>query len=115
MLRSPFTNHMTKHLMRRSLFSFALPIGLLAANPCLGQDGNNTGAAPGDRMIEAYLRAETEKIETNFPGDFRTLSEWTQALPQLRQQYFYMLGLWPMPTREPLHATITRTLDRGEY
>jgi dienelactone hydrolase len=70
---------------------------------------------PGDRMIEAYLRAETEKIEGNFLGPIKTAADWQQALPRLRQEYFDMLGLWPLPEKEPLHATITRTLDRDEY
>ena len=26
-----------------------------------------------------------------------------------------MLGLWPLPEKTPLHATITGTLDRGDY
>jgi cephalosporin-C deacetylase-like acetyl esterase len=30
-------------------------------------------------------------------------------------EYFHMLGLSPLPEKTALHATITRTLDRGDY
>src|SRR5579862_7104389 len=66
-------------------------------------------------MIEEYLRVETAKIETNFLGAVKTLDDWKQALPGYRQEYFDMLGLWPLPERGDLHATVTRTLDRGNY
>jgi dipeptidyl aminopeptidase/acylaminoacyl peptidase len=32
----------------------------------------------------------------------------------LRQQYFEMLGLWPLPERTPLNAQITGVLEREE-
>src|SRR5581483_5748066 len=89
---------------------------LLIGAPVIAQDpGQFQQTSPGDHMIEAYLRAETGKLETNFLGDIKTLADWKQHLPQFRQEYFEMLGLWPLPTREALQATITRTLDRGEY
>jgi dienelactone hydrolase len=91
-----------------SLFLWLL---LIVREPVLAQSPD----APGDRMIEGYLRAETDKIETNFPGEFKTIADWQQDLPRLRQEYLYMLGLWPLPAREALQATITRTLARGEY
>lgn len=83
---------------------------------CYAQDSTELAReTPGDRMIEQYLRVETAKIETNFLGDVKTLDDWKQALPRYRKEYFDMLGLWPLPEREDLHATITGTLDLGEY
>jgi len=70
---------------------------------------------PGDRMIDEYLRNETSKIETNFLASIKTLDDWKTALPEYRKEYFDMLGLSPQPERKDLHATITRTLDRGDY
>jgi dienelactone hydrolase len=70
---------------------------------------------PGDAMIQEYLRLETGKVEGDLLAGVKSAADWEQARPRFRQQYFHMLGLWPLPEKTPLHATITRTLDRGEY
>jgi dienelactone hydrolase len=70
---------------------------------------------PGDEMIQAYLKAEAEKIEADFLGNIKTAEDWQRERPRLVQEYYEMLGLWPLPDRTPLNATIVRTLDRGEY
>src|SRR5208283_2107801 len=36
---------------------------------------------------------------------------WEARRPQLHQQYLEMLGLWPLPSRTPLHATVTGTFE----
>lgn len=42
-------------------------------------------------------------------------SEWKATLAQRRQMWLEMLGLWPMPERTPLKATVTGVLERGDY
>ena len=71
--------------------------------------------SPGDGMIQEYLRFAAEEVESKFLVDIKSAEDWQRARPQLRQQYFDMLGLWPLPEKTPLHATVTRTLDRGDY
>jgi dienelactone hydrolase len=66
-------------------------------------------------MMDRYLRQETEKLESGFLGAVKSVEEWKRELPRLRQEYFEMLGLWPMPQKTSLHATVTGRLDRGEY
>lgn len=70
---------------------------------------------PGDEMIQEYLRCETEKIHIRFLEDFETVKDWQQLRPTYEEQYFYMLGLWPMPQKTPLKATITGTLQGDNY
>ncbi len=70
---------------------------------------------PGDEMIQNYLRHETGKIEADVLGSARTAETWGRIRPRYVQEYFDMLGLWPLPGRSPLHATVTRTLNRGDY
>lgn len=70
---------------------------------------------PGDAMIQEYLRQASEKIEADFLGSINTVTEWNQARVRFRQEYYEMLGLWPIPAKTPLHATITGRLDRGDY
>ena len=69
---------------------------------------------PGDAMIQEYLRQEAEKIESNFLEGIKSEVDWEQARARFRREYFDMLGLWPLPEKTPLHATVTRTLERGE-
>jgi dienelactone hydrolase len=70
---------------------------------------------PGDPMIQQYLRQETERLEADFLGDVTSADEWRRARQSYLEEYFHMLGLWPLPDKTPLRATITGTLDRGEY
>ncbi|MCO6458488.1 MAG: acetylxylan esterase, partial [Pirellulaceae bacterium] len=41
--------------------------------------------------------------------------QWQATLDQRRQQWREMLGLSPLPPRGPLQATVTGTLERGDY
>ncbi len=70
---------------------------------------------PGDAMIQEYLRQETEKVESSFLEGIKSGEDWSRARPRFRQEYFDMLGLWSLPEKTPLHATVTHTLDKGEY
>jgi hypothetical protein len=70
---------------------------------------------PGDAMIQAYLRQEAEKVESDFLTDMKSAEDWNRARPRFRQEYFDMLGLWPLPEKTPLHARVTGTLERGDY
>src|SRR6266542_1299560 len=70
---------------------------------------------PGDAMIQQYLRQAAEQIESNFLGSIRSAEDWAQSRPRFRQEYFQMLGLSPLPEKSPLHATVSGTLDRGDY
>src|SRR5437764_15327013 len=63
--------------------------------------------APGDEMIQAYLRAETEKLESRFLDGVTTAEEWTKLRPKFKEEYLYMLGLWPLPDKNALEAKIT--------
>jgi dienelactone hydrolase len=70
---------------------------------------------PGDVMIQEYLRQATETIESDFLGPIKSAEDWSRARPRFREEYLDMLGLSPLPERTPLHATVTRTLDRSDY
>jgi dienelactone hydrolase len=70
---------------------------------------------PGDMMIEKYLAQETAKLSQRFMDGARTLQEWQDRRPRLKQEYFEMLGLWPLPEKTPLHATVTGTLERDDF
>jgi dienelactone hydrolase len=93
------------------LAAFALIAGSLAAQPY----GEADHASPGDRMIQEYLRQQTAAVEGEFPGTLRSLADWKAQRPDRLEEYYDMLGLWPLPEKTPLQATVTGTLDRGDY
>jgi dienelactone hydrolase len=66
---------------------------------------------PGDVMIEKYLAAKTDELSKRVLDGATTRAEWEQRLPRLRREYFDMLGLWPLPEKTPLKATVTGTLE----
>jgi dienelactone hydrolase len=66
---------------------------------------------PGDEMIEKYLAAETDKLSAKFLDGAKTIDEWKQKRPRLCQEYMDMLGLWPIPEKTPLKATVTGTVE----
>jgi len=89
---------------------------IVAASSLLAQPlGEADNAEPGDAMIQAYLGTTAQKIESDFLGSIKSAEDWNRARPQFLQEYMDMLGLSPLPEKTPLHATITRTLDRGDY
>jgi cephalosporin-C deacetylase-like acetyl esterase len=66
---------------------------------------------PGDAMIEKYLAKETERLGQRVLDGAKTLKEWQERRPRLWQEYLDMLGLWPLPEKTPLHATVTGMLE----
>jgi dienelactone hydrolase len=67
---------------------------------------------PGDAMIEKYLAAETDRLSQKFLDGAKTLDDWQQKRPRLHREYLDMLGLWPLPDKTPLHATVTGSLEK---
>jgi dienelactone hydrolase len=66
---------------------------------------------PGDEMIEKYLTAETDKLSAKFLDGAKTIDEWKAKRPRLYQEYMDMLGLWPIPGKTPLKATVTGMVE----
>ena len=102
--------HMTlPHILSTSLF-----LAVIATCPCQ-EWGKADRENPGDAMIQEYLKREAEKLEANFLEGIKTREDWERERPRLMGEYFHMLGLSPLPEKTPLKATITRTMDRGDY
>jgi dienelactone hydrolase len=77
--------------------------------------GEADRASPGDAMIQGYLERESAKLSAKFRDDLVSRQAWEAKRPQYVREYFYMLGLDPLPEKTPLHATTTSRLDRGDY
>ena len=93
----------------------SIAIGMIASLG-LGQEyGKPDQGQPGDEMVQRYLKREAEKIHEKFAQDVESREKWEKLRPAYRQEYLYMLGLWPMPEKTPLQATVTGTLEGDGY
>src|SRR4051812_8235789 len=91
-------------------------LGLLClVGPGMAQQKSEAPPKLGDVMIEKYLANETARLSERFLDGAKTLKEWQNRRPRLKQEYFDMLGLWPLPEKTPLHATVTGTLERDNF
>ncbi len=59
-----------------------------------------------DVEIRKELTERALALERDFP-----IEDFEARRPKLREEYFYMLGLWPLPEKTPLKATVTGTLE----
>src|SRR6266446_6728659 len=66
---------------------------------------------PGDAKIDQYLAGLTKEVSGRFLDGAKTREEWEKKLPRLRREYLDMLGLWPLPEKTPLKASVTGTVE----
>jgi dienelactone hydrolase len=65
--------------------------------------------SPGDRMIQAYLQTEAAKISEQFYDELNSRDAWEANRARRVFEYYYMLGLWPVPDKTDLKATVAGT------
>ncbi|HLW67167.1 MAG TPA: acetylxylan esterase [Gemmataceae bacterium] len=87
------------------IFTCFLTCTILAADP---------PTKPGDAQIDAWLKQETAKLRERFLDGAKTKADWEAKRPRLKQEYFDMLGLNPLPEKTPLSVTVTGTVERGD-
>lgn len=69
------------------------------------------GQFPKDRRLE-----ELKSLDSYFPfSPSATPEEWIKRAEYVRRQVLVACGLWPMPPRPPIEATIHGRVDRDEY
>jgi len=64
---------------------------------------------------DEYFKAQTDQIASSCLSQIKTADDWIAHKEQYRQQLAEMLGLWPMPEKTDLHATITNKIDQGDF
>ena len=70
---------------------------------------------PGDEAIEKFLASETNWISQSVLEGAESREQWEARREELKRQYFDMLGLWPVPEKTPLNATVTGTVERDNF
>src|SRR5579871_5527120 len=69
------------------------------------------GNERGDHIRDVYFRQQVKKIAETDLADIKTLQDWKAKRHEYRRQFLDMLGLWPLPPRTDLHATITGKVE----
>jgi len=93
------------------LCAFSLCVSHLCAQPY----GEPDRGQPGDEMIQEYLAQEALRLDAQFAEDFASRENWEANRARYKEEYLYMLGLWPLPEKSPLKATITGMIERDGY
>jgi len=109
---------MRLNLTRRELLAAFGPAALCSPRACAGAPLQSARApleeAPsrlfGDVMFEKYIAHEVAGLRDRFLGGAATLAEWNARRAQLRSEFLDMIGLWPLPEKTPLNATITGSI-----
>jgi dienelactone hydrolase len=102
----------------KTYFATFFIVSVLSLRPSAGLAqayGERDQGEPGDAMIQQYLSRVTESLHAGFSQDFKSLDDWQTLRTRYREEYFYMLGLWPVPAKTPLHATVTSTYQGDGY
>src|SRR5438445_183572 len=100
---------MRSRLLLAALF---LPLAVL---PLPAADPPKDDTARGDKMRDAYFRREVKRIADASLADIKTKADWEKKRPELHRQFLEMLGLWPLPAKTDLKATITGTIDADKF
>lgn len=74
-----------------------------------------SATAHGDRIRDAYFRAQAKRLADDALSEIKTRADWDKLAPQWRQQFLDMMGLWPLPPRTNLRATVTGTIDTPTF
>ncbi len=103
-------------MMSRYMCTLALAASFLFASPGPGQEyGSPDRDQPGDEMIQQYLSRQAGKLHARFMAGIESLEDWKQRRERYKREYFHMLGLWPMPEKTAVEATVTGTLEGDGY
>ncbi len=85
-----------------------LPLPARAAEP-------TPDLSAGRTMIDSYFRVQAKQIADGCLTDLTTKAEWENRRVSLRQQFFEMMGLWPLPARTDLKPMVTGTVQAEKY
>jgi hypothetical protein len=92
-----------------------LPSSLLLAAVTFSSTTLLTDATRGDRLRDAYFRREVQRVADGCLTGLASRDDWERRRPELRRQLLDMLGLWPLPPRTDLHATVTGKVETDRF
>ena len=98
--------------MKATLYALALLTAMGCSAPTTSHRPKQSRETT-DELIQAYLMRSVRRIEGSADPNASSAAAWRRARPRYKEQLLDMLGLWPMPPKTPLSATITGSF-RGE-
>ena len=75
----------------------------------------NADYSRGEKLLDGYFKVQVKDIAGKCLTDLTTIEAWEKQRPELRRQFFDMMGLWPLPAKTDLKATITGKLDSEAF
>ncbi len=91
------------------------PVWLSLLSIAVAVDRQDSPPPTPDAQIAAYLKRLAIEMDARFLQGVKTREDWEKLRPILKRQYLEMLGLWPVPEKTPLHATVTGTLEFDDF
>lgn len=90
---------------------------IMGALVLLGAAMSEAAEAPkaGDKLFVDYIKQEALRLDGAYADDLKSAQAWKEKRDEYRRQLLWMLGLWPLPERTPLNATVTGTLEREDF
>lgn len=79
------------------------------------QDPKEASTERGDKMLWSYFEDQVSKIEKSELADIKTKEQWEKKRPELRRQFFEMMGLWPLPKKSDLKVKITGKAETEHF
>src|SRR5438128_1343988 len=65
----------------------------------------------GEKLLDGYFKSQVKDIADHCLTDLTTKEAWEKQRPELRRQFLDMMGLWPLPPKTDLKATVTGKID----
>jgi dienelactone hydrolase len=88
---------------------------LLAAAVTSTPAADPPDTARGRKLLDAYFKAQVKDISDRCLADLTTKEDWEKKRPELRRQFFDMMGLWPLPPRTDLRTTVTGKIESDKF
>lgn len=76
---------------------------------------NNPPEWDFDAQLANYFAAETDTIKHKTEAELSNIEDWPAFQQKARRELQDMLGLFPVPEKTPLQATITGTVEHEEF
>ncbi len=91
----------------RAAVAVALLRGIVAS-PAAPESGQS------DAALHRYFQSATARIATNAFAGIVSRADWERQREERRRELLDMLGLWPLPPRADLRATVTGRIELKE-
>ncbi len=91
---------------------FAIVILAVSTSFLSAQDyGRPDRGEPGDIAMQRYLKSLADPAPARFLDGVHSADDWRRARSRHKEEFFYMLGLWPLPARTPLKVSVTGSIE----